>query len=124
MLAAMKPMQSMLLSFAFLLPLASCGTLTYDLSDVPFPVSARPNTELKAEPFELTGKSVLWVHGLAGKDQPDVGAMLREHCNGSVGVSDFRVSVGASFHDWLLTHLSLGFVRMKTVRVTGNKLAR
>lgn len=124
MLAAMKSPKHRLLALAFLMPLAACGTLTYDLSDVPFPVSARPNTELKAEDFELTGKSVLWVHGLAGKDQPDVGAMLREHCNGSVGVSDFRVSVGASFHDWLLTHLSLGFVRMKTVRVTGKKLTR
>ena len=62
--------------------------------------------------------------GLAGKDQPDVGALLREHCKDSVGVSDFRVSMGASFHDWLLTHLTLGFVRMKTVRVTGKKLTR
>jgi hypothetical protein len=121
MLAMMNPK---LLTLALLLPLCSCGTLTYDLSDVPFPVSARPNNELKQEPFELTGKSVLWVHGLAGKDQPDVGAMLREHCRDSVGVSDFRVSMGASFHDWLLTHLSLGFVRMKTVRVTGQKLTR
>ncbi len=124
MLVAMKSMLRSLFSSALLLLLASCGALTYDLSDVPFPVSARPNSELKAEPFELTGKSVLWVHGVAGKDQPDVGAMLRNHCNGSVGVSDFRVSVGASFHDWLLTHLSLGFVRMKTVRVTGNRLTR
>lgn len=113
------------LLLAVLLPLAaSCGTLTYDLSDVPFPVSARPVPDRESEEFELTGKSVLWVHGLAGKDQPDVGAMLREHCSGSYGVSDFRVTVGASFHDWLLTHLSLGFVRMKTVRVTGRKITR
>lgn len=124
MLAAMKSTKHRLLALAFLMPLAACGSLTYDLTDVPFPVSARPNTELKAEDFELTGKSVLWVHGLAGKDQPDVGALLREHCKGSVGVSDFRVSMGASFHDWLLTHLTLGFVRMKTVRVTGKKLTR
>lgn len=113
------------LLFAAVLPFAaSCGTLTYDLSDVPFPVSARPNPDRESEEFELTGKSVLWVHGMAGKDQPDVGAMLREHCDGSYGVSDFRVTVGASFHDWLLTHLSLGFVRMKTVRVTGRKITR
>ena len=124
MLAAMKSTKHRLLALAFLMPLAACGSLTYDLIDVPFPVSARPNTELKAEDFELTGKSVLWVHGLAGKDQPDVGALLREHCKDSVGVSDFRVSMGASFHDWLLTHLTLGFVRMKTVRVTGKKLTR
>ena len=124
MLAAMKSTKHRLLALAFLMPLAACGSFTYDLTDVPFPVSARPNTELKAEDFELTGKSVLWVHGLAGKDQPDVGALLREHCKDSVGVSDFRVSMGASFHDWLLTHLTLGFVRMKTVRVTGKKLTR
>jgi hypothetical protein len=124
MLAAMKPMQRMLVSFAFVLPLASCGTLTYDLSDVPFPVSARPMPERDSEPFELTGKSVLYVHGLAGKDQPDVGKMLLERCAGTPGVTDFRVTVGASFHDWLLTHLSLGLVRMKTVRVTGRRITR
>ncbi|MGE3174579.1 MAG: hypothetical protein AB7O97_18250 [Planctomycetota bacterium] len=109
------------LPFALLLLLTSCGALSYDLSAVPFDVSARPGADA-GEEFTLTGKSVLWIHGLAGKDQPDVGALLRERCGDDCsGVTDFRVAVGASFHDWLLTHLTLGLVRMKTVTVSGRR---
>lgn len=112
------------LPFALLLLLlAGCGALSYDLSAVPFDVSARPGAGADAgEEFTMTGKSVLWIHGLAGKDQPDVGALLRERCGDDCsGVTDFRVAVGASFHDWLLTHLTLGLVRMKTVTVSGRR---
>lgn len=106
--------------------LASCSTFAYDLSTVPFPVSASPATDpgLAREPFELSGKDVIWCHQLFGEDQPDVAQMLKERCSDSAGVANFRVSVAGTFHDWLLTHLSLGFVRMKTVTVRGEKLTK
>jgi hypothetical protein len=100
--------------------LAACSSLGYDLSSVPFDVSAKPApATARAEPFTVSGKTVLWVHGLCGKDQPDVAGWLRTQCREGEQVADFRVGVGASFHDWLLTHLTLGFVRVKTVTVTG-----
>ena len=104
---------------------AGCGTVTYDLSDVPFPLSARPaDAGTAVESFEIEGKSVLWVHGLFGQSQPDVAALLREECGDCAGVANFRVEVGGSFHDWLLTHLTATLVRLKTVRIRGDKLVR
>jgi hypothetical protein len=111
--------------FALLLPAAACSSLRYDLGAVPFPVSAQPAPAGAAsEPFSVTGKSVLWVHGLLGEDQADVAALLREACGDCAGVANFRASAGAGFHDWLLTHLSLGLVRIKTVTVSGERLGR
>lgn len=105
--------------------LAGCSSLSYDLSPLPFEVSAKPAPAgTSGEAFSISGKSVLWVHGLCGKDQPDVAAWLQEQCRDGEQVADFRVSVGASFHDWLLTHLSLGFVRLKTVTVSGVRVAK
>ncbi|MEZ6037952.1 MAG: hypothetical protein R3F29_10755 [Planctomycetota bacterium] len=111
------------LSIVLLLALlTACSTLRYDLAPVPFPVSASPGQG--GEPFELIGKQVLWVHGLLGEKQPDVAAMLTEHCGDAAGVTDFRVSAGASIWDWLGTHLSLGLVRLKTVKISGRRAAR
>ncbi|HEX5051684.1 MAG TPA: hypothetical protein VFZ65_07935 [Planctomycetota bacterium] len=107
---------------AALLLLASCSSLRYDLASVPFPVSASPAGAGAGEPFSVTGKSVLWVHGLFGDDQADVAGLLRAACEPCAGVADFRASAATSFHDWLVTHLTLGFVRMKTVTVTGVRL--
>ena len=45
--------------------------------------------------------------------------LLAERCSGAAEVTDFRVSAGPNLWDWLGTHLSLGFVRLKTVHVTG-----
>jgi len=106
--------------------LASCSSFAYDLTSVPFPVSASPahDATLVREPFELSGKDVIWCHQLFGEAQPDIAAMLKERCGDCAGVANFRVSVAGSFHDWLLTHLSLGFVRMKTVTVRGEKLTK
>ncbi len=102
---------------------AACSSLRYDLASVPFPVSASPAaSQAGAEPFTTTGKSVLWVHGLLGESQPDVAALVTDACTPCDGVATFRVSTAASFHDWLLTHLTLGFVRMKTVTVSGERL--
>ncbi len=102
---------------------AACSALPYDLSTVPFPVSASPAPEGAVhEPFEIKDKSVLWVHGLFGADRPDVAALLQQACGDCAGVADFRVEVGASGHDWFLTHLTLGFVRLKTVTIRGEKL--
>ena len=105
--------------------LASCSSLSYDLASVPFPVSASPApAPATTEPFVATGKAVLWVHGLFGQSQPDVAALVREACGPCEGVAAFRVASAASFHDWLLTHLSLGFVRMKTVTISGQKVTK
>lgn len=111
-------------SFALCLSLAACSSLEYDLGGVPFPVSAQPAPAGQATtPFAASGKSVLWVHGLFGTDQADVAALLQDSCGPCAGVTDFRAAASASFHDWLVTHLTLGLVRMKTVTVSGRKLA-
>jgi hypothetical protein len=112
--------------FAFVALLTGCSNFSYDLASVPFPVSASPVTTagLTHEPFELQAKDVLWVHGLLGESQPDVARMVQEGCGGCVGIANFRVSVAGSFHDWLLTHLTLGFIRPKTVTIRGEKLTK
>lgn len=102
---------------------AGCSSLRYDLASVPFPVSASPAPAgVATETFTTTGKSVLWVHGLFGDDQADVAAMLREAGGTTTGVANFRAAASASFHDWLLTHLTLGLLRMKTVTVSGERI--
>jgi len=109
--------------FAALALTAGCMPLRYDLSSVPFPVSASPAPmDAKTEVFETTRKSVLWVHGLFGESSTDVAELVRIAAEPCAGVSNFRVTMAASFHDWLLTHLTLGLVRIKTVTVTGQRL--
>jgi hypothetical protein len=107
-----------------LLTLVGCSSLRYELAELPFPVSASPLAKppAGATTFELKQKHILWGYGLFGESQPDVqGAMLAE-CLPCAGVADFRVTSGANFWDWLGTHLSLGLVRLKTVKVTGLRL--
>lgn len=101
--------------------LAGCASLDYDLRDVPFPVSAKPAAKGSpaGAPFERDVHATLWVHGLFGECRPDVGTLLRETCGECRGVTDFRVTVAPTFHDWLVTHLTLGLVRMKTWRISG-----
>ena len=99
--------------------LGGCASLDYDLSAVPVPVSAKPAPDGDGEPFRLEGKSVLWLHGLAGHSQPDVAALVAAASAGHGAITDFRVRQSASFHDWLITHLTLTLVRMKTVVVEG-----
>jgi hypothetical protein len=103
--------------------LAGCSSLEYDLDAVPFPVSASP-ARAAGEPFEVTGKSVLWVHGLFGESRADVAGMLQDACDPCASVANFRASASPSFHDWLVTHLTLGLVRMKTVTVRGERIPR
>ena len=102
-----------------LLLLASCSSMRYDLEGVPFQVSALPNAYGGGEEFELKSKYVMYVHGLFGEKQPKVKELLLEHCKDAKAVTDFRVSAGANIFDWLGTHLSLGLIRLKTVRITG-----
>jgi hypothetical protein len=112
-----------LCAVALLLPLAACSSLTYDLGAVPFPVGASPAPAgVAAERFEVTDKTVLWVHGLFGESTADVAAMVRTAGGDCAGVAEFRAAAAATFHDWLLTHLTLGLVRMKTVTVSGVRL--
>ncbi|MBX3463936.1 MAG: hypothetical protein KF830_12260 [Planctomycetes bacterium] len=102
---------------------AACASLRYDLAGVPFPVQATPAPAgATAEPFVATGKAVVWLHGLFGDSQPDVAALLQETAGPCAGVASFRATASASFHDWLLTHLTLGLVRIKTVTITGERL--
>lgn len=97
----------------------ACSSMRYDLDGVPFPVQAKASESAGGEAFSLDSKYVMYVHGLLGEKQPKVAELLREHCDGARSISDFRVSAGPNFWDWLGTHLSLGFVRLKTVHITG-----
>lgn len=112
--------------FALLLLLSTaCSTLRYDLASVPYPVVASAAAKgAVTQPFTTTGKSVLWVHGLFGDSQPDVAALMQAATGPCAGVANFRCSAGASFHDWLVAHLTLGLVRMKTVTISGDKVLR
>jgi hypothetical protein len=108
-----------------LFALTSCSSLPYDLSSVPVPVYAGPAPAGAAtEPFAVKEKSVMWVHGLFGTDRPDVAAIVKDAAQGADAIADFRVEVGASGHDWFMTHLSLGFVRMKSVTVRGVRIKK
>lgn len=99
---------------------AACSSLSYDLAGVPVPVSASPAPAgARTEPFAVQQKSVLWVHGLFGANSPDVAAIVRDAAAGAESIAEFRVEVAASGHDWFLTHLTLGFLRMKSVTVRG-----
>ena len=49
----------------------------------------------------------------------DVAALVREASEGHSQITGFRVVQSASFHDWLITHLSMTLVRMKTVEIEG-----
>lgn len=106
--------------------LVSCQSLRYDLDAVPVPVSAKaPGAgEGPGMPFALKEKDVLWFHGLFGRSRADVPAMVAEAAQGAESVGSLRVTMAGSFHDWLLTHLSLGLVRMKTVTVEGVAVRR
>ena len=104
-----------------LLLCSACGSLKYDLSSLDFPLRAGPAPAgAVTRPFALKAKSVLWVHGLAGHQQPDVAAQIQGLDPGPGGVANLRVTQSASFHDWLLTHLSLTILRRKTVRIEGD----
>ena len=78
------------------------------------------NFVVEGDLLTLEAKNVLWVHGLFGQSEPDVGDVLAGALTGAEAVADFRVSQATTFHDWLVTHLTLGFVRMKTVVVEGD----
>lgn len=99
---------------------AGCASLDYDLSTVPLPISAKPADSSAAEvvPFTIEEKNILWVHGL-GRSQPDVAALVSEAAHGYDRIAGFRVTQGAAFHDWLVSHLSLTLVRMKSVVIEG-----
>lgn len=111
---------------AFLLCLlltSACSTLQYDLTGLPFAVSALPAPPgTGGERFELKDQLVLWGYGLFGETQPDVAGLLVQECKGCAAIADFRVSASASLHAWLATHLSLGLVRYKVVTISGQKI--
>lgn len=117
----MRPTSLALPSLLLLALLPSCGTTSYDLSLVPVPVLANDlgYEDVERAPFRETEKTVLWVHGLFGETVPDVGRIVRDKTEDAEAVVNFRVTRSAGFHDWLITHLSLTLVRMKTVTVEG-----
>lgn len=100
---------------------SACVTVDYDLSSVPVPISAKPAEPgtIEAVPFRVEARNVLWFDGLFGRSTPDVAALLMEEARGYDRIADFRVSQETNFHQWLLTHLSLTLVRMKTVVIRG-----
>ena len=112
------------IGLAALALLASCTSVQWDLKDVPFPVSASPLERPPAgtSSFSTTSSYVLWCYGLFGESQPEVKEQLMKAAIPCAGVADFRVNASASFHDWLLAHLTLGIVRRKTVTITGTRL--
>lgn len=110
-----------LLGVLFLLLASGCMTLDADLSQVPVPVSAKPAPAgaTHVEPFRIEARHTLWVHGLAGRSTPDVGALVAEAAEGYDRIASFRFRQEGNVHHWLLTHLSLTLVRMKKVVVEG-----
>jgi hypothetical protein len=99
---------------------AACANVRYDLEGLPFPVMASPAPQgAGGEAFEHKDKYILWGYGLFGEKQPNVAGALRGSGAATAAIADFRVSASANLWDWLGTHLSLGLVRLRTVRVTG-----
>ena len=100
---------------------AGCVSLEYELSSVPIPISAKPADagEGEIEPFRIEARNVLWVDGLFGRKTPDVAALVVEKARGYDRIADFKVSQETNVHQWLLTHLTLSLVRMKTVVIEG-----
>jgi hypothetical protein len=98
-----------------------CVSLDYDLSSVPVPVSAKPPEpgQGETEAFRIEARNVLWMDGLFGHRQPDIAALVAERASGYDSIADFQVTQETNFHQWLLTHLSLTLVRMKTVVIRG-----
>ncbi len=105
--------------------LAACANVRYDLAAMPFPVLAtpRPADAPAGQAFEVKQKYILWGYGLFGEKQPDVAGALRGDGAPTAAVHDFRVSASANLWDWLGTHLSLGLVRLRTVKVAGVRVA-
>ena len=104
-----------------LLSVSACASLDYDLAGVPLPISAKPAEPgaSSVEAFKIEEKNILWIHGLLGQSQPDVVALLNERAEGYDRIAGLRIRQGPSFHDWLLTHLSLSLIRMKNVVIEG-----
>lgn len=112
-------------SCLFLLVLLSgCLPLRVELDDLAVPVSAQTvlGEGETAEPFEASGKNVLWVHGLFGQSEPDVAALLENEAGEANRIDGFRVRQVTTFHDWLVTHLTLGLIRMKSVQIEGRRV--
>jgi len=100
-------------------------TLEYDLSEVFVPVSAKPaGVAASTVPFHLEGSDVQWVYGAFGESEADVGALLAKKAQGYDEVANFRVRYYSSFVDFLVTHLSLSLVRMKSVEIEGELVRR
>lgn len=117
----MRPVVTLALA-PFSLLAAGCSNLQYELTGLPFEVSALPAAAgTGGERFELRDSHVLWGYGLFGESQPDVAGLLRTECSSTAAVTDFRVIESTPLHAWLATHLTLGLVRHKVVTITGTK---
>ncbi len=107
-----------LVAVCALILLTSCSSFEYDLASVPFEVSAKPAASSSGS-FRIEKKSILWAHGLFGESNPDVAALVSAAGKDHQRIAGFRVRVSAGFHDWLITHLTLTLMRMKTVVIEG-----
>lgn len=108
-------------NLAALLLFAACAPLTYDLSTVSVPISAKPAEAGASEvvPFRIKEQNTLWIHGLGGQSMPDVAALVEEAAQGYDRIAGFRVKQEGGVSHWALTHLSLTLVRMKRVVIEG-----
>jgi hypothetical protein len=115
-----RPIAHALAALLFALS-AGCLSIDYDLASVPLPISAKPAEpgQGQSEHFRIEARQMLWFDGLFGRSTPDVAALLSERAQGWDRIADFRVGQTTNIHQWLLTHLSLSLVRMKTVVIEG-----
>lgn len=112
---------SRVLTLLLALLISGCVSLDYDLTSIPIPISAKPADASagEVEDFEIEAKNVLYFHGLFGHEQPDVTALLAAEATGYDRIAGLRVSQSSNFSQWLLTHLSLTLIRMRTVVIEG-----
>jgi len=117
----MSHLDRLVLSLLVVLPFSGCLGLDYELSSVPIPISAKPAEPGSGEitSFRIEERNVLWLDGLFGHSAPDVAALVEAQAAGFDRIADFRVSQETNIHQWLLTHLTLSLVRMKTVVISG-----
>ncbi len=86
------------------------------------PASVEVSAAASVEAFRVEQRELLWVHGIFGRSAPDVSEMLASELEDCDRVTGFRVSQRTNVHQWLLTHLTLSLVRMKTVVVEGQRV--
>lgn len=71
------------------------------------------------EPFEVTGKAVYAVWGIAQVSRPDLHNVLAGQLVGGKALVDVRVKIRSRWSDVLITVLTAGLVVPRTVTASG-----